>query len=84
MKRKFLALILVLAVGALIVVCGKSADNQGKNEIQQTENKDEAAKGERNIYKEMGLVYYIPKELAEKEDSIQSVRPTVVIPANKL
>lgn len=81
MKRKFLALILALAVGASIVGCGKSANNQGKNEIQQTENKDEATKGERSRYKEMGLVYYISKELAEKEDSIQAVRPTVVMPA---
>ncbi|MBF8983714.1 TlpA family protein disulfide reductase [Lutibacter sp. B2] len=84
MKIFFLAILMAVAICTSIVGCGKSADNtannQAKNEIQQTESKDEAAKGERNRYKEMGLVYYIPKELGAKQDAIQAVRPAVVFP----
>lgn len=83
MKRKFLVLVLTLTIGISIVGCSKSADNttsnQGKNETQQIESKEEDRKAQRNRYKEMGLVYYIPEELATNQNVIQAVKPTVVM-----
>lgn len=63
MKKKYLAIIMAVAVCISIVGCGKSTDKsaQTANKTQQTESKKKASKDSHYKYSEMGLEYDIPE-----------------------
>lgn len=75
MKKKYLAIFMIIALCVSIVGCGKTVDTSKENQIQE-EQKGQSSKGKKMKFEEMGLEYYEPQVWEEKE----GVSPTCAIP----